>query len=43
MLAVLLLGAITLGLFIRREIAIDRCLDAGGRWNSASHECEFSP
>jgi hypothetical protein len=27
-------------LYFRREIAIDSCLDLGGRWNYAAKECE---
>jgi hypothetical protein len=26
---------------IRREFAIDKCLDAGGCWNDAASTCEF--
>ncbi len=26
--------------WVRRELAIDRCLDHGGRWNAAQSACE---
>ncbi len=26
--------------WVRRELAIDRCLDHGGRWNAARVACE---
>ena len=26
--------------WVRRELAIDRCLDHGGRWNAARSACE---
>lgn len=28
------------GLWARREFLIDRCLDAGGRWNQEAGACE---
>jgi hypothetical protein len=41
----LLVGLVAGGLWLRRQIQIDSCLDAGGRWNYVSDECEwtFSP
>jgi len=26
--------------WVRKELAIDRCLDLGGRWNAARSACE---
>lgn len=42
---VLILAVVAALLFIavswaRRELAIDRCLDHGGRWNAARSICE---
>jgi hypothetical protein len=34
---VLLVGG---GLWVRREFLVDRCLDAGGRWDSGIGACE---
>ncbi len=28
------------GLWFRRQVQIDTCLDAGGRWDSVDQECE---
>lgn len=40
----LILLAAGLVLFIRcsRFMEIDRCLDAGGRWNAETESCEFA-
>ena len=42
--AVLLLGVLSLGialfLWFPRFITQDRCLDGGGRWNTATESCE---
>jgi hypothetical protein len=35
--------AIFVGVWFMRWLAIDRCLDAGGRWNYATRACEFAP
>jgi hypothetical protein len=35
--------AILVGVLFMRWLAIDRCLDAGGRWNYATRACEFAP
>lgn len=32
---------IALALWARELVPVDRCLDAGGRWNAASRACEF--
>jgi hypothetical protein len=29
-----------LGLYVRRQLAIDRCLDHGGRWDYAANKCD---
>jgi hypothetical protein len=43
-LAIAALGAVTwLAVHLRREIAIDRCLDNGGRWNYSASVCEMRP
>ncbi len=28
---------------LERWLAVDRCLDAGGRWNDASRSCDHAP
>lgn len=39
--AVLLFGGLLAGgLWLRLQLQIDRCLDAGGRWNDDYDECE---
>jgi hypothetical protein len=39
LLAVLLIGILFV-LWFRGFVAQDRCLDAGGRWNSGTRSCE---
>ncbi len=40
-----IIAALGLGLVCLRwlceQVAIDRCLDRGGRWNHATGECEY--
>jgi hypothetical protein len=42
---VVLVGLLVLGAlagWVRHWLAVDRCLDSGGRWNAQRHECEHS-
>lgn len=39
-LAVILLAAVLFVLWLRKELAIDRCHDQGGRWNAGTALCE---
>ena len=39
-LVALVVGALVCLLFVARFIAVDRCLDSGGRWNYEAVECE---
>jgi len=40
----LVISLLVLAARIARDyFPVDRCLDRGGRWNEASHECEFAP
>ncbi len=39
-LALLVLAAIGGGFWVRRFMLIDRCLDAGGRWDYERSSCE---
>ena len=39
-LALLVLAAIGGGFWIRRYMQVDRCLDAGGRWDYGRSYCE---
>lgn len=36
----LAIGALAAWSWLAGEVAIDRCLDAGGRWNAATRGCE---
>jgi len=29
-----------LGMYVRRQLAIDACLDHGGRWDYAANKCD---
>jgi glucan phosphoethanolaminetransferase (alkaline phosphatase superfamily) len=41
---VLVIAVIILAAFwIKRELAVDSCLDNGGRWNSKVADCEMTP
>lgn len=33
--------AVLAGVSLMRWLAVDRCLDAGGRWNYTARACEF--
>ncbi len=34
---------IAIFIYLKREVAIDKCLDNGGRWNYEKNVCEYSP
>jgi hypothetical protein len=38
--AMLVVGGLAFALFVARFVAVDRCLDSGGRWNYEVVECE---
>lgn len=38
--AVLAAVLITAGIWVKRELSIDSCLDRGGRWNDETAACE---
>ena len=38
--ALLSIALIALGLYLKRQLEIDDCLDSGGRWNYETATCE---
>lgn len=41
--SIILALAVMAGCFLAHQVAIDRCLDGGGRWNYERGECEYGP
>jgi hypothetical protein len=39
---ILMILTMVLGSFLVDQVAIDRCLDRGGRWSYESDGCEYS-
>jgi len=42
LLIVVVAGVISAGLWVRQQLAIDSCLDNGGRWNAKLSVCEMT-